>query len=98
MTPTNDVMLRHLLDLCRRSEKTGDWQYSGFLSPAEQDDWLRSREAAGFRFLLDGGYENAERKILAAGREEEAGAGNERGKALHIAGNQGLSAGHGLYG
>lgn len=70
---TNDVILRHLLDLCRKSEKTGSWQYSGFLSPAEQDDWLRSREAAGFRFLLDGGYENAERKILAAGNEDEMG-------------------------
>ena len=70
---TNDVMLRHLLDLCRKSEKTGSWQYSGFLSPAEQDDLLRSREAAGFSFFLTGGYENAERKILAAGNEEDLG-------------------------
>ena len=73
MSPTNDVTLRHLLDLCRRSEKTGAWQYSGFLSPAEQDDLLCSRESAGFSFLLAGGYENAERKILAAGNEEEMG-------------------------
>ena len=70
---TSDVMLRHLLDLCRKSEKTGTWQYSGFLSPAEQDDLLRSREAGGFSFFLTGGYENAERKILAAGNEEEFG-------------------------
>ena len=69
----NDVTLRHLLDLCRKSEKTGIWQYSGFLSPAEQDDLLRSGEAAGFAFRLDGGYENAERKILAAGDETEMG-------------------------
>ena len=73
MTPTNDVMLRHLLDLCRRSEKTGDWQYSGFLSLAEQDDFLRSKESAGFSFILTGGYENAERKLLAAGNETEMG-------------------------
>ena len=73
MTPTNDVMLRHLLDLCRRSEKTGDWQYSGFLSLAEQDDFLRSKESAGFSFFLTGGYENAERKLLAAGNETEMG-------------------------
>ena len=66
-------MLRHLLDLCRKSEKTGTWQYSGFLSPAEQDDFLRSPEAGGFSFFLTGGYENAERKILAAGNEEEFG-------------------------
>ena len=70
---TNEVMLRHLLDLCRKSEKTGTWQYSAFLSPAEQEDLLRSREAAGFSFRLFGGYEHAERKILAAGNEAEAG-------------------------
>ncbi len=73
MTPTNDVMIRHLLDLCRKSEKTGSWKYSGFLSLAEQDDFLRSKESAGFSFLLSGGYENAERKILAAGNETEMG-------------------------
>jgi len=66
-------MLRHLLDLCRRSEKTGSWQYSSFLTPAEQDDLLRCPEAAGFAFHLTGGYENAERKILAAGSSAEAG-------------------------
>ena len=73
MASTNDVVLRHLLDLCRKSEKTGAWQYSGFLSPAEQDDLLRDREAAGFSFRLAGGYANAERKILAAGNEAEMG-------------------------
>ena len=70
---TNDATLRHLLDLCRRSEKTGLWQYSAFLSPAEQDDFLRLPEAAGFSFSLGGGYEGAERKVLAAGLEAEAG-------------------------
>ena len=70
---TNDVILRHLLDLCRKSEKTGIWQYSAFLSPAEQDDLLRSPEAAGYSFFLSGGYDGAERKILAAGNEAEQG-------------------------
>ena len=70
---TNDVTLRHLLDLCRRSEKTGIWQYSAFLSPAEQEDLIRSGEAAGYAWLLTGGYENAERKILATGNEAEMG-------------------------
>ena len=70
---TNEVMLRHLLDLCRRSEKTGTWQYSAFLSPAEQDDLIRCPETAGYSFTLTGGYEGAERKILAAGSEKEAG-------------------------
>ena len=40
----NEATLRHLLDLCRRSERTGSWQYSGFLTPAEQDELLRSPE------------------------------------------------------
>lgn len=70
---TGDATVRHLLDLCRRNEKTGVWQYSAFLSPAEQDDFLRSPEAAGFSFRLTGGYEQAERRILAAGNEEESG-------------------------
>ena len=69
----SDVTLRHLLDLCRRSEKTGTWQYSAFLSPAEQEELLRSPETAGYSFFLTGGYEAAERKILAAGTEEESG-------------------------
>lgn len=72
-TRANDITLRHLLDLCRRSEKTGSWQYSAFLSPAGQEDLIRSGEAAGFAFQLTGGYENAERKILAAGNEAEMG-------------------------
>ena len=70
---TNEMTLRHLLDLCRRNEKTGIWQYSAFLSPAEQDDLLRSPEAAGFAFLLNGGCEGAERRIMAAGNEAESG-------------------------
>lgn len=68
-----DVTIRHLLDLLRRSEKTGLWQYSGFLSPAEQDELFRNPEAAGYPYFLDGGHEAAERKILAAGSEEESG-------------------------
>ena len=70
---TNDAVIRHLLDLCRRSGKTGQWMYSGFLSPAEQEDFLRTPEAAGFSWMLTGGYESAERKILAAGSEADFG-------------------------
>ena len=69
----NEATLRHLLDLCRRSERTGNWQYSGFLSPVEQDELLRSPEAARYAFILTGGYEAAERKILVAGDERDAG-------------------------
>ena len=67
-----DSTLRHLLDLCRKSERAGIRQYSGFLSPAEQDDFLRCPEAAEYTFSFLGGYEAAERKILAAGNEDAA--------------------------
>lgn len=70
---SGDATVRHLLDLLRKSEKTMSWQYSAFLSPAEQEDLLRAPEAAGFACSLIGGYENAERKILAAGNEEDFG-------------------------
>ena len=66
----NDVTLRHLLDLLRKSERTGTWQYSAFLSPAEQEELLCSPEAAKYSFFFTGGQEAAERKILAAGRED----------------------------
>ena len=69
----NDGTLRHLLDLVRKSERSGIWQYSAFLTPAEQDEFLRCPEAAGASFVLCGGYEAAERKILAAGDEAESG-------------------------
>ena len=69
----NDAVQRHLLDLCRKNGKTGAWQYSSFLSPADQEEWLRNPEAAKCFFFLTGGYDGAERKILAAGREDEAG-------------------------
>lgn len=73
MMTTNEAVVRHLLDLCRKSEKTASWQYSAFLSPAEQQDFLRCPEAARFSFHFDGGYESAERRILAAGSEEDFG-------------------------
>ena len=51
----SDVTLRHLLDLCRRNRKTGLWQYSAFLSPADQDELLKDPEAASYPFFLTGG-------------------------------------------
>ena len=63
-------IIRHLLDLCVRSERAGIWAYSGFLSLAEQDDFIRNPEAARFDYFFDGGYEAAERKLLAAGKRQ----------------------------
>ena len=62
-----DRISRHLLDLCRRSERTASWVFSGFLSPAEQEDFTRCPEAARFDYYFDGGCESAERKLLIAG-------------------------------
>ena len=62
--------IRHLLDICRRAEKTGRCCYSSFLTPAEQDDFAVHPSAAFFQWSFEGGYENAERRILAAGEDE----------------------------
>ena len=79
-------MNRHLLDLCRRSERNHEWAYSGFLSPAEQEDFLRSPDSAGFSFTFEGGYPEAERKILVAGDENFLGYPAEPPvRILHVA-------------
>ena len=65
-----DHILRHLTDLCLRADRVNAWQYSAFLSPAEQDDFFRSPLSREFSFRFDGGYETAERRILVTGRED----------------------------
>ena len=67
------LTVRHLQDLCRRSDRTGRWFYSGFLSLAEQDDWSRSPAAAETPWRFCGGHEAAERQLLAAGSESLCG-------------------------
>ena len=69
----SEQTLRHLLDLCRRADRLGIWQYSAFLSPAEQTDFERSPEASRFSWSFFGGTEDAERKILAAGSSDLTG-------------------------
>ena len=66
-------MTSHLLDLCVRSERAGIWSYSGFLSLAEQDDFIRCPESALYKYSFDGGYEAAERKLLVAGSTDAVG-------------------------
>ena len=56
-------VLRHLADLCRRAETVGQWQYSGFLTPAEQQEMIRFGRSSGLSFSFDGGYAGAERRI-----------------------------------
>ena len=81
-----EEMNRHLLDLCRRSERNHEWAYSGFLSPAEQEDFLQFPDSAGFSFTFEGGYPEAERRILVAGDENFLGYPAEPPvRILHVA-------------
>lgn len=73
MSSENTEVIRHLADLCRRGEKIGQWQYSAFLTLAEQEDFEHSPEASRARYHFWGGREGAERRILAAGDPEEMG-------------------------
>ncbi len=73
MMDTAGRLNRHLLDLCSRSERAGIWTYSGFLSPAEQDDFIRCPEAARCDYFFDGGHDAAERKLLVAGNADAIG-------------------------
>lgn len=66
-------VLRHLQDLCRKADTVGQWQYSGFLTPAEQQEMIRFGRNSGLAFSFDGGYPGAERRILLAGREDLMG-------------------------
>lgn len=68
----NEQCMRHLADLCRRAERTGQWFYSAFLSPAEQEDFRMLPSSAPYSFCFWGGIEQAERKILAAGSREDS--------------------------
>ncbi len=65
-----ELVIRHLQDLCKRSETTGKWYYSCFLTPAEQDDWITSPCSRTVSWHFDGGRADAERRLLVAGSED----------------------------
>lgn len=67
MMEEKDRILRHLADLCDRAERIGRWEYSAFLTPAEQEDWISSPLSGGRSFHFYGGYDGAERRLMAAG-------------------------------
>ena len=73
---SGEETVRHLLDLCKRAENIGKRMFSAFLTPAEQDDFRHCPGAAGYEWSFEGGFDAAERRILAAGSglpgEEEA--------------------------
>ncbi len=64
------LILRHLTDLARRAEKQNTYQYSGFLSPAEQESFRRNPPGGGLPFSFAGGFPEAERRILICGSED----------------------------
>ena len=70
---TNDQTLRHLCDLYRRAEKQSSYQYSGFLSPAEQAAFLSAAPRGGLSFSFEGGAPAAERRLLICGGEGDFG-------------------------
>jgi len=66
----NDKILEnHFRDLAEQSASGCYYTYSGFLSLAEQDMLLKT----GLGAHMNGGYENAERKIAVFGSEEAFG-------------------------
>ena len=68
-----DQTLRHLYDLYRRAEKQNHYEYSGFLSPAEQAAFLQEPPRGGISFAFEGGAPAAERRILLCGSERDFG-------------------------
>ena len=70
---SQDQMLRHLTDLYRRAEKQNQYQYSGFLSPAEQAAFLAAAPKGGIAWSFEGGAPAAERRLLICGSENDFG-------------------------
>ncbi len=61
----------HLADLCRRFEQRGTWQFSHFLTQAEQSVLLSMGLSAPVS--LFGGFEGAERAVACFGSEDACG-------------------------
>lgn len=67
------AVLRHLTDIYRRAEKLNAYQYSAFLTPAEQDAFRKNLPKGALPIAFDGGFPEAERRILVCGDEEAFG-------------------------
>ena len=63
------ILVNHFRDLASQSSQGCYYTYSSFLSLAEQDLLISARLGAS----MNGGYENAERKLAVFGSEEEFG-------------------------
>ena len=68
MSMENEALLKNRLnELARRAEGRGQWVFSEFLTPAEQDVLLRLRVPCPF--TLFGGLESSERRVACFGSE-----------------------------
>nr|MBQ6241004.1 hypothetical protein [Lachnospiraceae bacterium] len=56
-----------------RAEKQSIYQYSAFLTPAEQDAFRKNLPKGALPFAFDGGFPEAERRVLVCGDEETFG-------------------------
>jgi RNA-binding protein YlmH len=70
----DDLILKRLKDLSKRSYNNNTFEFSDFLTVQEQDELDLNRSVfAGSRFRLFGGYKLAERRMVRFGDEEEFG-------------------------
>jgi RNA-binding protein YlmH len=68
------LLRRHILDLAKKAWQQNVYQYTNFLSPAEQDALQRMRRELDFiHWETFGGNEACERQIAGFGSEEEMG-------------------------
>lgn len=73
MEQENKIEKNRMIDLSREASR-GYYTHSHFLTLAEQSDLLLwQKEGALGRYILDGGYEGAERKLAIFGDSEEFG-------------------------
>ena len=69
----HEELFPRISDLYRRCARSNLLTSTSFLTPAEQEDFLRCPESARYDFTFDGGYEAAERKLLVAGNSGVVG-------------------------
>lgn len=70
----DDLSLKKLMDLSKRSYNNNTFEFSDFLTIQEQDEFAaRKKDFTDSRFTLFGGYELAERRMVRFGDEEELG-------------------------
>lgn len=74
MNDDEQLLMKRFTELAARAYARDRYEYSDFLSIAEQDTLSRTHFPAGSApYALDGGYEAAERRLAVFGSEEQLG-------------------------